>query len=195
MVTVAAALLLSMATPFIASANVPSPEIPEPVTLAWCLERARQANPNLERVAAIASAARQRIVPAGALEDPRFAYEASNIPTGDFDFSSTPLSGHQLELRQKLPYPGLLSNRKDAARKQAEASEFMIDDQHFQIDAAVEMAWAELSFSQRALDITNRNVSLLRQLSATAESRYRVGNGLQLDVGERYRWLHGGLGE
>jgi len=182
MAIVAAALSVSMASPFIAVANVPSPEVPEPVTLAWCLERARQANPHLERVAAIASAARQRIAPAGALEDPRFSYEASNIPTGDFDFSSTPLSGHQLGLRQKLPFPGLLSNRKDAARRQAEASELLVDDQRFLIDGAVEMAWAELSFSQRALDITNRNVSLLRQLSATAESKYRVGNGLQLDV-------------
>ena len=177
-----AAILSSIALPFDASASAPSPEVPKPVTLAWCLDRAREANPDLERVVAIASAARQRIVPAGALEDPRFAYEASNIPTGDFDFNSTPLSGHQLGLRQKLPYPGLLSSRKNAAEKQAEASAFLVDDQRFLVDGAVEMAWAELSFSQRALDITNRNVSLLRQLSATAESRYRVGSGLQLDV-------------
>ena len=171
-----------MASPSAASAIAPSPEIPEPVTLAWCLERAREANPDLERAAAIASAARQRITPAGALEDPRVAYEASNIPTGDFDFDSTPLSGHQLGLRQRLPFPGLLSNREDAARRQAEASELLVDDQRFLLDGAVEMAWAELSFSQRALDITNRNLSLLRQLSATAESRYRVGSGLQQDV-------------
>ena len=104
MAIASAAILSSIASPFIASATAPSPEVPAPVTLAWCLERAREANPNLERVAAIASAARQRIVPAGALEDPRFAYEASNVPTGDFDFSSTPLSGHQLGLRQKLRY-------------------------------------------------------------------------------------------
>ena len=175
-------LLILVATPFAASANAPSLDIPEPITLAWCLERARLANPNLERATAIAAAARQRIVPAGALDDPRLAYEASNIPTGDFDFGSTPLSGHQLGLRQRLPYPGLLSSREDAARKGAEASELLVDDQRFLIDGAVEMAWAELSFSQRALHITSRNVSLLRQLSATAESRYRVGSGLQQDV-------------
>ena len=175
-------LLLFTGAPFAASANLRSPEVPDPLTLDWCLERAREANPDLERVAAIASATRERIVPAGALEDPRFAYEASNIPTGDFDFDSTALSGHQLGLRQKLPLPGLLSNRKTAAQRQAEASELLLDDQRFLVDGAVEMAWAELSFSQRALDITNRNVSLLRQLSATAESRYRVGSGLQLDV-------------
>ena len=175
-------LFFFVTLPFAAIAKLPAPEIPEPLTLAWCLERAQRANPDLERAAAVASAARQRIVPAGAFDDPRLAYEASNIPTGDFDFGSTPLSGHQLGLRQKLPFPGLLSHRRDAAKKGARASEYLVDDQRFLIDGAVEMAWAELNFSQRALDITHRNVSLLRQLSATAESRYRVGNGLQQDV-------------
>jgi cobalt-zinc-cadmium efflux system outer membrane protein len=175
-------LIFFITSPFAAGANLRSLEIPDPLTLDWCLERAQEANPNLDRVAATASAARQRVAHAGALEDPRFAYEASNIPTGNFDFNSTALSGHQLGLHQKLPLPGLLSNRKDAARKEAEASELLVDDQRFLINGAVEMAWAELSFSQRALDITDRNVSLLRQLSATAESRYRVGSGLQLDV-------------
>ncbi|MEO2167161.1 MAG: TolC family protein, partial [bacterium] len=169
-------------SPFAASANAPLLDVPEPVTLAWCLERARDVNPSLERAAAIASEARHRIVPAGALDDPRIAYEASNIPAGDFGFSSTPLSGHQLGLRQKVPFPGLLANRRDAARNRAEASDFLVEDQRFLIDSAVEMAWAELAFSQRALDITNRNVALLRQLSETAESRYRVGSGLQQDV-------------
>ncbi|MBJ22590.1 MAG: TolC family protein [bacterium] len=156
--------------------------VPERLTLSWCLERGREANPTLERVKAVAAVARHRIAHAGALDDPRIAYEASNIPTGDFDFNSTPLSGHQLGLRQKLPFPGLLSSRTSAAKRGAEASELLVDDQRFLTDGAVEMAWAELAFTQHALDITDRNVSLLRQLSATAESRYRVGDGLQQDV-------------
>ncbi|MCP4007244.1 MAG: TolC family protein [bacterium] len=156
--------------------------IPKPLTLSWCLERAREANPTLQRVAAQASAARHRIVPAGSLEDPRLAYEASNIPTGDLDFHSTPLSGHQFRLRQKLPVPGLLSRREEAARRAAQASALLVEDQGFLTDSAVEVAWAELGFAQQALDITSRNIGLLRQLSETAESRYRVGSGLQQDV-------------
>lgn len=156
--------------------------IPAPLGLDWCLERAREANPNLAHVAAIAMADRARIDSAGTFDDPRLAYEASNIPTGDFDFNSTPLSGHQLGLRQKLPYPGLLSNRKAAAKKAAKASELIVDDRRLLIDGEVESAWSELGFAQDALDITNRNIALLRQLAATAESRYRVGSGLQQDV-------------
>lgn len=182
LLTKSSVLLLLVASPGTAE-DRPSPTaIPEPLPLAWCLERARQANPALARAAAVSSAASHRVGPAGALEDPRLAYEASNIPTGDLDFNSTPLSGHQFGLRQKLPFPGLLSSRKRAALRNAEASALLADDQELLTDGAVEMAWAELGFAQQALDITDRNIALLRQLSATAETRYRVGSGLQQDV-------------
>ena len=174
-------LLLTL--PAVATADVgTTAEIPPVLSLEWCLDRARQANPTLARMAALASAAEHRIRPAGALEDPRLGYDASNIPTGDLDFNSTPLSGHQFGLRQKLPFPGLLSNRRNAAKRDAEASDYLVDDQLLVTDAAVEAAWAELGFAQQALDITDRNIELLRQLAATAEARYRVGSGLQQDV-------------
>jgi outer membrane protein TolC len=175
-------VFLLVAFPAAAQFDESSPEIPGLLTLDWCLQRARQANPTLASTAASSAAASHRIAPAAALDDPRLTYEASNIPTGDFDFGSTPLSGHQLGLRQKLPYPGLLSSRKRAATRSAEASALMVDDQKFLTDGAVEIAWSELGFAQQALDITDRNIALLRQLSATAESRYRVGSGLQQDV-------------
>lgn len=178
--SIIASMLLTL--PVGAAADVGTVEIPAVLSLEWCLERARQSNPALARMTALASAAGHRIRPAGALDDPRIGYDASNIPTGDFDFDSTPLSGHQFGLRQKLPFPGLLSNRENAAKREAEAADFLVDDQLLVTNAAVESAWAELGFAQQALDITDRNVELLRQLAATAESRYRVGAGLQQDV-------------
>jgi outer membrane protein TolC len=156
--------------------------LPPVLTLDWCLERAREANPALAASAASADAAMHRIRPAGRLEDPRIAYEASNLPLGDFDFESTPLSGHQLGLRQKLPFPGLLSNRRNAEGRATKAADWLVDDQARLLEGAVETAWAELGFAQRALEITRRNIELLRQLATTAESRYRVGSGLQQDV-------------
>jgi len=164
------------------AAEASSPLIPGVLTLSWCLDRAHEANPRLAEVAANAAAAGHRIAPAGALEDPRITYDASNVPTGDWNFTSTPLSGHQFGLRQKLPFPGLLSNREDAARRAAEASDFRVEDERLLVDGSVESAWAELGFAQQALAITERNILLLRQLAATAEARYRVGRALQDDV-------------
>ena len=170
------------AMPTAAMAQQHETQLPTELSLEWCLRRAHEANPALATAVARADAADQRIDPAGALDDPRLGYEASNVPTGDLDFSSTPLSGHQFGLRQKLPFPGLLSNRREAARHGAEASHRRVEDRILVTDAAVESVWSELAFAQRALVITDRNIALLRQLAATAESLYRVGVGLQQDV-------------
>ena len=169
-------LTLSLA----AAANAEAP--PSPLPLSWCLERATAANPAIAQDIAARDAAKERIKPAGALDDPRLRYEASNIPRGDLDFESTPLSGHQFGLSQKVPFPGLLSNREAAARARATSASFALEDRELVTASAVEGAWAELGFAQRALGITERNIELLRQLVQIAEAKYRVGTGLQQDV-------------
>ncbi len=157
-------------------------EPPAPLSLAWCLERGAAANPEIAADEALRDAARERVEPAGSLDDPRFRYEASNVPTGDLDFDSTPLSGHQLGLQQRFPFPGLLSNREAAAEAGAESASFTLEDRRLLVAAAIESTWADLGFAQRALGITQRNVRLLRQLVRTAEAKYRVGSGFQQDV-------------
>ena len=156
--------------------------VPEPFELAWALARAAEVNPAIAVRTAARDAARARSRTVGRLDDPRIAYEASNIPVKDWDFDSTPLSGHQLGLRQKLPFPGVLSNRSGAAEAGYLASRFELDDRRLAVAGAVERAWAELGFAQRALAITRRNIELLRHLATIAETRYRVGDGLQQDV-------------
>ncbi|NIV50258.1 MAG: TolC family protein [Gammaproteobacteria bacterium] len=58
----------------------------------------------------------------------------------------------------------------------------MLGDESRRVAAAIERAWAELGFAQRALDVTLENIDLLRQLAKIAEAKYRVGEGLQQDV-------------
>jgi len=156
--------------------------LPDPLPLRWCLERAQQSNPSIDAEQAAAAAAGHRVAPAGALEDPRFSYEASNLPVDDFDFDSTPMSGNQLRLSQTFPFPGLLSNREDAARAGALASAEDLEDRRLQVAALVEGRWSELGYAQRALEITDANLELFRQLTEIAEAKYRVGSGLQQDV-------------
>ncbi len=169
---------LLLATPLAHAVELP----PSPLPLHWALHRAQEANPEIAVDTARRDAARERIRPAGSLEDPRISYEASNMPIGRSAFDSTPLSGHQLGLRQRVPFPGLLGERKKAARAGSRAAEFALANRRLEVEGAVEGAWAELGFAQRALGITRRNIELLRQLAAIAEAKYRVGDGLQQDV-------------
>ena len=155
---------------------------PSPLSLRWALDRADEANPHIAVDRAQRDAAHERVRPAGSLEDPRFSYEASNMPVGSSAFDSTPLSGNQFGIRQKLPFPGLLGRRREAARAGSRAADLALESRRLEVDGSVERAWAELGFAQRALDITRSNIELLRRLAATAEAKYRVGEGLQQDV-------------
>ncbi|MFQ5416269.1 MAG: TolC family protein, partial [Myxococcota bacterium] len=174
--------MLGASLALLGAASPPPETPPDPLSLAWCLERAQVTNPDLDVARAAAQAAQARVYPAGALPDPRFRYGLSNVPTGDFDLDSTPLSGQQLGLSQRIPFPGLLGNQRDAARSAANASEDDLGDHSRRVAAAVERAWVELGFAQRALDVTVENIDLLRQLAKIAEAKYRVGGGLQQDV-------------
>ncbi len=127
-------------------------------------------------------AAAERTKSAGTLDDPRLAYEASNLPAGNFNFGSTPLSGHQLGLRQRLPFPGRLRNERQAAEAAHSARSSDTLDAGIRIAAQVEDRWARLGFAQRSLEITERNLEILRQLADISEVKYRVGAGLQQDV-------------
>jgi outer membrane protein TolC len=175
-------ILFGASLALLGAASSPPATPPDPLPLAWCLERAQLTNPDLDIARAVAQAAGARVYPAGALPDPRFRYEVSNIPTGDFDLDSTPLSGQQLGLSQRFPFPGLLGNQRDAARSAADASDEALGDRSRRVAAAVERAWVELGFAQRALDVTVENIDLLRQLAKIAEAKYAVGEGLQQDV-------------
>jgi outer membrane protein TolC len=146
------------------------------------LETAQRHNPDIATDRAAADAALRRIRPAGSLEDPRLGYAAVNLPVGEWDFDSSPMSGNQFELQQKLPFPGLLGNRAAAARAAAAAAAEALADRERRIAAEVEGAWAALGFAQRALEITESNIALLRQIAKIAEVKYRVGAGLQQDV-------------
>ena len=82
----------------------------------------------------------------------------------------------------QLPFPGLLKSQREAARSIAQAAAAAVGDESRRVAAAVEWAWVELGFAQRALDVTDDNIELLRQFAKIAETKYRVGEGLQQNV-------------
>lgn len=183
---IAAVASLALLAAWSAAAEPPSERLsetlPEPLTLAWCLERAEAASPDLDIARTSAEAAGERVYPAGALPDPRFRYDLVNLPIGDFDLDSSPMSGQQLGLSQRLPFPGLLRGQRAAARSAAQATAAELGDESRTVAASVEQAWVALGFAQRALDITQNNIELVRRLANIAESKYAVGQGLQQDV-------------
>ncbi len=123
-----------------------------------------------------------RVPRAGALEDPMLRLDLKNVPTGSLDFDSTPMSGKQASVSQRFPLPGVLRARQRAAEYAAGAAREVLSDRKVSIVNLVKQEYFALAFYDRAIEVTEKNRSLLEDLIRIAQKKYEVGSGLQQDV-------------
>lgn len=118
----------------------------------------------------------------GSLPDPVLSLNALNLPVDSFSTTQENMSQLQVGISQALPFPGKLALRSSAADLLADAA--MHDEEEFrqQLISHVKGSWWNLFYLDRATDTVERNKQLLRQLIRIAETKYKVGKGLQQDV-------------
>ena len=152
------------------------------LTVAEALRMARDANPMLRAARASATAAGQRIGPAGALPDPQLQFGLMNRMASDFSSTMDPMTMNQLQLMQMLPWPGKLGGAKRAARHTAAATRADADEQARMLAAQVRMAYYSAAYADRALDVMGRTRDLLRSFLDVSTTMYAVGSAVQQDV-------------
>jgi len=85
-------------------------------------------------------------------------------------------------ISQALPFPGKLAQTEAASSYLAQAASYDLSELKSQLISQVQVRWWNLFFTDRALEIVDRNQVLLRQFIQVAETKYKVGKGLQQDV-------------
>lgn len=156
-----------------------------PTDTLWlddALRTARAANPMLRAARLSATAAGERVGPAGALPDPQLQLGLMNRMASDFGSTLDPMTMNQVQLMQMLPWPGKLGNAKRAARHTAAAAGADADEQERMLTAQVRMAYYDVAYADRALVVMERTRGLLRDFATVATTMYAVGSGLQQDV-------------
>jgi len=156
----------------------------DPVTLTpgQAEQMALAANPGLAGMLSRASAMAEIPPQAGTLPDPRLAFDAVNLPVDTFSTTQENMTQLRVGLSQVVPFPGKLGLKSEAARFEAEAARFDADEFRLQLIRNVRINWWNLFYLDRALEIVRRNQTLLRQFITIAETKYKVGKGLQQDV-------------
>lgn len=152
------------------------------LNLDGLIDEALAENPELQVLKHRWEAFEARVPQAGALADPMFKVEASNLPLSSFDYNSTPMSGNQFMISQMIPFPGTLSAKERAARHASSSAEDMYLDREGFITHAVKQAYFTLAFLDRAISVTKENEDLLQDFVRIAQTKYSVGKGLQQDV-------------
>ncbi len=119
---------------------------------------------------------------AGTLPDPTLGFNALNLPTDTFDRDQEAMTQMQVTLSQAFPFPGKLGLRREAAQYEAGAAAKRVLDKRLQVAADVRTAWWELLYLDHALVIVDQNQAVMRDFIEIAQTKYKVGNGLQQDV-------------
>ena len=155
---------------------------PDTLRLAEALRIAREANPMLRAARFSATAAAQRVGPAGALPDPQLQFGLMNRMVSEFGSTADPMTMNQLQLMQMLPWPGKLGGARRAARHTAAAAGADADEQERMLGAQVRMAYYEAAYADRALEVMRRTQGLLRDFLDVSTTMYAVGSAVQQDV-------------
>jgi cobalt-zinc-cadmium efflux system outer membrane protein len=153
-----------------------------PADLKALIDESLKANPEVKERAQIKAASQESIKPAGALDDPMFAFNLINIGANKFDLAQEEMTNKQLVLSQKFPFPGKRRLRSEVAEEQARADDFVFKDKRNEIRTKVIQGYWGLSLAYAGLDITQKNKQFWEQVVQVAETRYGVGRGQQADV-------------
>ena len=170
-----AAVVLALALPVAAQ----EPLDPQ---LAALLAEAAQNNPDLQAARREANAARSRVSPAGALDDPMLEAGVLNYPVESRSFKTEDMTMKMIGFAQRLPYPGKRALRRDVAESEALAVESNLQELVNRVRRDVKVAYFELGFVDESLRLAEGNRRVLEQYLSIAEARYGVGQGTQADV-------------
>ncbi|RME33309.1 MAG: TolC family protein, partial [Gammaproteobacteria bacterium] len=139
-------------------------------------------NPGLaqirERAAAMAAIPSQ----VGALPDPVIGFNLLNLPVDTFDPHQEAMTQLQFGISQSIPFPGKLALKERAAVHEAAAATEQVHELRLMLARDVRTLWWRLFYLDQALRIVAANQELLRQFVEIAQTRYKVGSGLQQDV-------------
>jgi outer membrane protein TolC len=152
------------------------------VHLQNLIKRMISQNPQLQSARLHQQSAEAAVSVAGTLPDPVLGFNLMSLPVNSFSFHQAPMTGKQITLMEHFPFPGKLDIKEDIARKEAAVREEKVRELQNQLIKQLKMVYYDLFYVDHALETVQKSKKVMKQLISAAETRYRVGNGLQQDV-------------
>lgn len=150
------------------------PALSAKTLVAQVLER----NQGIVAMQAAADVTEAQVESAGALDDPMVSYMvAPNMLSGPRQVLE-----QNVQLSQKLPWPGTLKLRTMAARAELVSAEQQVADLRLRLTARTRALYAQWYYVHRAVAINAENTQLLTRLQSVAETAYASGLAPQQDV-------------
>ncbi|MDE2135699.1 MAG: TolC family protein [Alphaproteobacteria bacterium] len=167
-------LLLSFAAAGAAPAEQPAKALlyPDPF-----VEQVLQRNAMIRAREAGHDAAVARITSAGALDDPMVSYVSAPETFGT-------MMGYRqnIQVSQRIPWPGTLTLRSEAARADADSAEYKVADIRLKLAAQARATYADWYYVHRAIAINKATITIVERLKSVAAAAYASGQAPEQDV-------------
>ncbi len=146
------------------------------------ISEALDKNPMKQAAEEEATSQKAEIGPSGAYEDPMIAFAAKDYPVNSLSRNQYGMTGNEVSLTQKIPFPGKLTMTRSATRHEAQAKEEEFSFQKLMVIREVKMAFYDLYLAFKEREILMEQKNLVHQLVALARNRYSVGKIPQAEL-------------
>jgi outer membrane protein, heavy metal efflux system len=153
-----------------------------PTPLARLIDEALAHNPELRAASAAAEAARQRIAPSAALEDPMLEAGVLNAPVPGLSLNREDMTMRMLGISQKLPFPGKRGLRQAVATAESASAAMAVLETRNRLVRDLRVAYSQLQRADADERLVLRTRAVLQDLVAAAEARLALGEATQGEV-------------
>ncbi len=146
------------------------------------IREALEQNPSQKAVEQEVISQKSMIGPSGAYEDPMLGFEAKNYPVDTWSSRREGMTGNEISLTQKIPFPGKLSSLRRAATFEYDSKKEMYSQKRLDLIKNVKIAYYEFFLANKKQDIIREQRSLIRQLIVVTRNKYTVGKTSQAEL-------------
>jgi outer membrane protein, heavy metal efflux system len=162
----------------------------QPLTLQDLIAEVQRANAEIQAARARLEASKARIPQARALPDPMVSVGYTNDSFRRLTLGSSEDTSLGVSVAQEIPFPPKLALKGKVTEQDWQCEAELLRATELDVISRLKVAYNDLFFVERSLEIVERNRHLLQQFAQTAESRYAVGQDAQRDVLRAYGDYH-----
>ena len=158
-------------------------EIPvsaNPITLNQVLQIAEQRNPDILAARKEWESAKERVRSVRTWPDPEVGVEFWGFSRSGLNVGSSEEKWY--DISQTIPFPGKLILRGKSAEHGARRQEEVYRASKLDVLSKVKEAYYDYLYAERAAQITNENLEVIRRFAKISESKYGTGKTTQSDV-------------
>jgi len=140
-------------------------------------------NPELKSSQARWEMFRNRIAQARSFDDPMFMLKIQNgIISDPLNFHRDSMTQKVVGISQQIPFWGKRGLKEEAAAKDAESYRWQIEERKLELVRMVRETYYQIYFTDKSLEIVDKNIRILDDFITLTETKYSVGQGAQQDV-------------